>query len=128
MDTVLKVACIATSGALLALILKRHGAEYTLVVSVAAVGVLFSFVFGYVQQITDYWGSLSGEYPIVDTVSGPLMKTTVIAVISRVTAEMCRDSEQKALAAGVEFAGTAVSVVIMIPLINAVLGLITSML
>ena len=128
MDTVLKVAFIATSGVLLALVLKRHGAEYALIISVAAVGALFTFIFGYIQQITDYWRSLSAGYPMVDTVSGPLMKTTVIAVISRVTAEMCRDSEQKALAAGVEFAGTAVSVVIMIPLINAVLGLITSML
>ena len=51
-----------------------------------------------------------------------------IAIITRVTAEVCRDAKESGIAAFVETAGAAAALFVALPLVQAVLNTVTGLL
>ncbi|MGN1014879.1 MAG: SpoIIIAC/SpoIIIAD family protein [Butyricicoccus sp.] len=57
----------------------------------------------------------------------PVIKAVGISVLVRITAELCRDSGQGALAAKLELAGAVTSIAVCVPLIQQVFQLLGMM-
>jgi len=128
MEEILKVAAFALTGTIAALTLKKHNAEAALLVSIAAGILLLITALSYIKVVISFWEDLSRSVPVADTVSGPLIKAVGISVVTKITAELCRDGGEGALAAKTELIGTAACIVVMLPLLSSVLKLILSML
>ena len=61
-------------------------------------------------------------------VLAPVVKTVGVAIITRVTVEVCKDAGEGGIAAFVEIAGSAVALYLALPLVRAVLSAITGLL
>ena len=57
----------------------------------------------------------------------PLLRCLAIGVMVRITAEICRDEGERAMAAGTEIAGTVCGLITILPLIRQVLDLIAGL-
>ena len=59
-----------------------------------------------------------------ETLVAPVLKCLAIAVVTRFSADLCRDSAQHAAASAMEFAGTVCAVTTVLPLLMSVLKII----
>ena len=66
-------------------------------------------------------GGLSGQ------VVEPVIKTAGIAIVTRLAADFCREAQEGGLASAVELAGTALALVTVLPLMSAVLDMLTGL-
>ena len=57
-----------------------------------------------------------------------MIKTLGIGVVTRIAADFCRDAREGALAGVVELAGTVLALAAVLPLMSAVLELLTQLL
>jgi stage III sporulation protein AD len=58
-------------------------------------------------------------------VVAPVMKCVGVGIVTRLSADMCRDGGQSAIASGVELCGTACAMVVALPLIQSLLEMIS---
>ena len=58
----------------------------------------------------------------------PVMKTAGIAIVTRLTADFCKDAQEGGLASAVELAGTALALAAALPLVSMVLDLLVQLL
>ena len=61
-------------------------------------------------------------------VVAPVVKTTGIAILTRLAAELCRDAKESGIAAFVETAGAACALCAALPLLETVLDMVTGLL
>ena len=90
------------------------------VILTAALGALES-----VRALLDELAQLAGLEPAV---LAPVVKTVGVAIITRVTVEVCKDAGEGGIASFVEIAGAAVALYLALPLVRAVLTTITGLL
>lgn len=55
---------------------------------------------------------------------GVLLRVVAISLVTRITAEMCRDNGERAVGAKIELAGTAIGLLCAMPLVDKALALI----
>ena len=58
----------------------------------------------------------------------PVIKTAGIAIVTRLAADFCKDAKEGGLASAVELAGTALSLAAVLPLMGAVLDVLSGLL
>ncbi len=122
MELILKAAAAALLSAVLGLLIRRHNPEGALLLGAAcAIGIL-----GASLGILDGFSAL--RKLIRQSVGGegegflsPILKCLAISVVSRFTADSCRDASQNAAASAVEFAGAVCSLGTVTPLLLSLL-------
>ena len=121
----MKAAAAASLSAILGLLIKKHNPEGALLLgAVCSVGIIsasLGILDGFAslrKQLRTVMGG-EGEYLLA-----PVMKCLAISVISRFSADSCRDASQTAVASAVEFAGAACSFVVVLPLLLSILDMI----
>lgn len=128
MEEILKVAAVATTAALCAMVLQKNVQELGMVLALAAGTLILGFSLNAVQGIRDLMDTLAETAGIAPEVIAPVVKTVGIAVVTRITAELCRDAKEGGIAAFVETAGAAMALFVSLPLLEAVLATITGLL
>ena len=78
-----------------------------------------------VRALMDELGERAGLSPAV---LDPVIKTVGIAILTRISSEVCRDAGESGIAAAVETAGAVLALWIALPLLRAVLDTVTSLL
>lgn len=128
MTDILKIAAVAISAVLCAVVVKKQVKELALVLSLAAGAVILSAALGTLESVRallDELAQLAGMEPAV---LAPVVKTVGAAIITRVTMEICKDAGEGGIASFVEIAGSAVALYLALPLVRAVLSAITGLL
>lgn len=128
MESIIKIAAIAVAAALCAVVVKKQAPELGLVLGLAAGAVILSCSVtalesakALMQELAD----LSGLSPALLT---PVIKTVGISIVTKLTAEICRDAKEGGIAAFVETAGAAGALMVCLPLIKTVLNVIAELL
>lgn len=125
---ILKIVTIALTGVLLASLMKTVNKEVSIyVISATAIIIFFSIiikltdVFSFIENI--YNGITYGKefFPIV-------LKILAIAYITDLTAQLCKDAGEGAIASKVELGGKVVIFYAAMPIMNAILDLIKTLL
>jgi stage III sporulation protein AD len=124
MELVYKAAALSLISAVMSLLLKKQNPEASLLLGaatalwilIAGVGVLDGL-----GDVRDQVGRILGKG---ETLITPVMKCLAIAVVTRFSADLCRDSAQNAAASAMEFAGTVCAVSTVLPLLMSVLKII----
>ena len=123
-----EIAALAVAAALCALVVKREAGGAALVLGLAAGAVILGQVLGAAEAVRarmDERGERAGLSPAV---LDPVIKTVGIAILTRISSEVCRDAGESGIAAAVETAGAVLALWIALPLLRAVLDTVTSLL
>ena len=128
MSDMLRLAAIAVTAALCAAVIRKGAAELGLVLAIAAGAILLSASLDALSAVRDLMDLLSDTAGLSPAVVAPVVKTTGIAILTRLAAELCRDAKESGIAAFVETAGAACALCAALPLLETVLTMVTELL
>lgn len=121
MELMVKAAGLALTAALLNLLLRRRNAEMAAVLSITAVTVISLAALRYAQAFRDLTATVRSLLSGGESLLLPVMKCLATALVTKLSADMCRDASQTALASTVELAGSLCALGISLPMILQVL-------
>lgn len=128
MELLLKIAAGAVSAALCAAVLRRNGAEFAVVVMLAAGIWVMSIALQALGEVVSALSRLSRLAQIDAGLIEPVIKVVGLSVITRISGEVCRAAGEGGIAAFVEVAGTFLALAAALPLVNAVVEMVSGML
>ena len=124
MPLIWKIAAAAVTAAVLGLLIRRSNPELTALLSLLSVCCVLISAFSVLEGMNTLLSQVrrligeSGEY------TGPMLKCVAISIVTKISADLCRDSAQTAPASALELAGTVCAVAAALPLILNVLKLL----
>ncbi len=116
------------AGAIAALVLKKDIPEMALALSLGIVMVLAYLLMSAIEPVVAFIRELADMANLQDGLLIPVIKCVGIAVVTKIAADLCRDARETAVASVIELAGVCVSLYLTIPLLRAVVNLISSFL
>ena len=123
-----RIAVIAVSAVLCCAVLKKASPELGMVLALATGVLIILCVAGGLDEVRETANELVGRSGLEPELMVPVVKTLGIAVLTRITAEICRDAKEGGIAAFVELAGISLSLLIALPLMERALEEIGRML
>ena len=128
MEDILKIAAATVAAAVCAVVVKQRAQEVGLVLSLAAGALVLTMALGAVESVRALMDELGEAAGLSPAVLAPVLKTVGIAILTHISAEVCRDAKDSGIAAFVETAGAAVALCVALPLLRAVLDTVTGLL
>ncbi len=124
MEMATQVAALAAVGAVCAAAIKKQTPDVALVMTICAATLILTMAMTAFRPIRELMDALAERAGLSAAVLSPVIKTVGVSILTRVTAELCRDAGEGGLASAVEIAGGACALLVCLPLFEAVLGLI----
>ncbi|MBD5083934.1 MAG: stage III sporulation protein AD [Clostridiales bacterium] len=128
MSDIIKVAAAAVAAALCAVVVRRQSPEIALALGVGACALIVLYCSGALTAVVELVDKLAETGNLSAQVVEPVMKTTGIAIVTRLAADFCKGAQEGGLASAVELAGTALALAAALPLMSAVLDVLTRLL
>jgi stage III sporulation protein AD len=125
MNVLIKAAATAVAGAVLSLLLKRSAPELGFGLSVAVSLLAAALGLELLGELAEILDTVQSQTGLSAGVVAPVMKCVGVGIVTRLSADMCRDGGQSAIASGVELCGTACAMVVALPLIQSLLEMIS---
>ena len=127
MSDIIKVAAAAVAAAVCAAVVRRQTPELGLALTICAGAVILLYCSGALTAAMELMDKLVETGGLSALVVEPVVKTAGIAIVTRLSADFCRDAKEGGLASAVELAGTAFALVTVLPLMSAVVDLLTGL-
>lgn len=128
MEVMGKIAAAAVTAALFGTVVRRGSPELALLLTVTAGVWILTAVLDGLGAAAAMAERLAQLAQMDAAVAGPVLKTVVVALVTRITAEICRGAGEGGLAAFVETAGTILALTVALPLMAAVLTMLEELL
>lgn len=128
MTDILKIAAIAIIAAICAVVVKKNVQELGLVLALMAGVLILSYALGALQSVRDVLDMLADTAGLSPAILSPVVKTVGIAIVTHVSAEVCRDAKESGIASFLETAGAACALFVALPLVRAVLDMVIGLL
>ncbi len=125
---IMQIVGIGISGALISVILKEYKPVYAMCVGIVTAGVIFYFLLSEIYYIFQVVQTISDRLSIDSDYISIVIRLIGLAYVSRFGSDLCRDAGQNAIAQKIELAGKIMIVATSIPIITAVLNLLTGIL
>lgn len=123
----IKVAAAAVAAAVCAVVVRRQAPELALALTLSAGAALLLYCSGALTAAMELMDKLVQAGGLSGHVVEPVVKTAGIAIVTRLAADFCRDAKEGGLASAVELAGTVLALVTVLPLMSAVVDLLTGL-
>ncbi len=128
MENIGKIAALAVTAALCAVVVRRQSPELGLVLGLTAGAVILAYSSAALTEIVGMMHTLADTAGLSPAVLKPMVKTVGVGILTRLTAEVCRDAKENAIAAFVETAGACAALLLCLPLMESVLSMIEQLL
>ena len=128
MEGMVKVAAVGVTAVVLCAVLRRQNPELALLLGLCAGLWMLWSAAGALGAVVALMEELAQMAGLSEELLEPVVKTVALAILTQVTAEICRGVGESGVAAFVETAGTAFALVATLPLVRAVTVLIAEML
>ena len=128
MEVMGKIAAAAVTAALFGTVVRRGSPELALLLTVTAGVWILTAVLDGLGAAAAMAERLAQLAQMDAAVAGPVLKTVVVALVTRITSEICRGAGEGGLAAFVETAGTILALTAALPLMAAVLTMLEELL
>ncbi|MCL1806999.1 MAG: stage III sporulation AC/AD family protein [Oscillospiraceae bacterium] len=128
METLFKIFAIAVAGLALTVLVKKHSPEMGLLLGLFVAIAIFAAGFDAFRSVKDFLDSVLGETGVARETVVPVWKACVIAIVTKITAELCRDAKENAAASGVETAGAVLGLFVVLPLFSSLFSMMRQML
>ncbi len=126
MELFLKIAVCGLVGILMLQTIKKQNPEAALLLILAISVVILAAVFPVMRSIFSFIDTLCDTAGLSPAILTPIIKILGISILTKIGFEICRDCEAKAVGACLELAGAVSAVYVALPLLSAVIKLITS--
>ncbi len=123
----MKAAALALTAALIGIVLRRTNPEMTLLLSICTVVLIMGAALGFTKSFTELAQTVQRIFGVSETMIKPVIKCVAVAIITKMTSDLCKDSSQSAAASAVELAGTVCALCIIMPLLMSMLTAIGGM-
>ena len=127
MSDMIRVAAAAVAAAVCAVVVRKQAPELSLALTVCAGAVILLYCSGALTAAMELMDKLVAAGGLLGQVVEPVVRTSGIAIVTRLAADFCRDAKEGGLASAVELAGTALALVTVLPLMSAVVDLLTGL-
>ena len=127
MGSLIQVAVIGIMAAVLVTLIRRSNAELALLVSIAACVVTALMALRLAEPVISFFEKLETLSGLESELLTPLVKSVGIGVLTQLCAAFCADAGQSALGKLVELSGSILAIYVALPLLEAVLEMIRSM-
>lgn len=124
MELLIKVAAAAVIGSVLVLVIRKNNQELALLLTVALSILVLTLAADALSAVVDFIERLSSAADLQSGVVGIVIKTVGIAILTKISADLCRDSGQAGVASAVELTGSAAALYIALPLMETVLKMV----
>lgn len=128
MELMLKIAAGAVTAALCAVVLRKNGMEFAVLIMLAAGVWILNMAAGALSETIDALSRLVRIAQLENELVRPVVKVVGLSVITRIAGESCRGAGESGIAAFVEVAGVFLALAAAVPLINAVVEMLAEML
>lgn len=126
MDIVIKISAVALIAALCTLLIKSKNSEQVFLLGIAAAVVILGTVMRFMSDIAEFMRELIELSGISSAVFLPIIKCMGIAVITKLSFELCKDAGQAGIASAVEYAGAVAAVYTALPLLKTTINLLVN--
>jgi len=120
MESMVKVAAVAVTAAVLGAVLKKNTPELALLLALSAGLWMLAAVARGLGAAVALMEELTGLAGLSEELVEPVVKTVALSILTRLTGEICRSAGESGVAAFVETAGTVLALMVALPLIRAV--------
>lgn len=124
----LQLGALGITAALCALVVKQKAQDIGVVLALAACAVLMISILPAFEEISLMIRDMGEMAGLSEVIITPVLKTVGIAIVTKLSAEVCRDAKENSIASFVELAGAAAAILLAIPLLKMVLELIGGLL
>lgn len=128
METMVRIAAVGLTAAVLGTVLKKSAPELALLLVVAAGVWILTLTLDGLGAVAALMEELAGVSGLSEELLEPVAKTVALSILTRLTAEICRSAGESGLASFVEIGGTVAALVVALPLMRAVAVLMAEML
>lgn len=128
MESIFKIAVIAVIAALCAVVLKKNVPELGMILAILAGALIIAASLDGIEKVKGVMEALSDTAGLSPAILSPVIKTTGIAMITRIASEICKDAKEGALASCVEITGAIGALVVAAPLLESVISMIVKLL
>lgn len=122
------VVGISLTALILSLFLKDSNKTVSVILVLFAAALLFFKMLGSVSEITKTLNEIAGRAGELTSYIKLMFKVLGIALITQITADICRDCGETALAGQTEVAAKVIIVALILPLFETVVKIITGLL
>lgn len=123
-----RLAALAVTSALCALVLKKRVPELALVLSLAAGFLLLGGTLDALSGVRGLMDRLARTAGLAPEIWAVVVKTVGIGILARLAASVCRDAGESGLAAFLETAGAALALFTALPLVETVFDTLEALL
>lgn len=123
----LKMAGVVFCEILIYTLLRQYKPEFAPLSEIAAVVVIFFMLTDEIKEAFGVFDAFFSECGISSEYISVLIKVAGTAFITQLTADMCRDSGECALASKVEFAGKIIITAASLPIIKGFAGFVAQL-
>ena len=127
MELIVKAAALALTAALIGIVLRRTNPELSLLLSICTVVLIMGAALGFAKSFTELAQTVQRIFGVSETLIKPVLKCVAVAIITKMTSDLCKDSSQAAAASAVELSGTVCALCIIMPLLMSMLTAIGGM-
>ncbi|HJA63357.1 MAG TPA: stage III sporulation AC/AD family protein [Candidatus Intestinimonas stercoravium] len=124
MPDMLKLAAIAVTAALCAVVVRKSAAELAAAIALAAGAILLGSVLSALEGVRAFMDELADLAGLSPALLAPVLKTVGISILTRFAAALCRDAGEGGIAAFVETAGAVSALLVSLPLLRTVLDMV----
>lgn len=124
MELFLRCAGLAVVGAVLTLFTKKYSGEFSALLSIAAVILMFLFSVPFLKPVLAFLEGLKNTAKLGQGMYEPVIKTMGIGFLTEVGKNICEDAGEKTLGSALGIVGGVASVYVMLPLLQSVLNLL----
>ena len=117
---IFKIFAVAITGTVLYIFVKQHKPELATGVQTATILIIFMFVLSYAGAVIGQIKEIIENYNLKAEFLSPMIKALGIAVITQITADLCKDNGNTSAGAKVEFAGRIIIIAMILPMLKAV--------
>ena len=122
---IIKLCGIAAVGVVAYALLRQYKPELAVLSEIACAAALFFCVSGELTQITVFFEEALGASGADISFASVLLKVLGAALVTQFAADAARDNAQQALAQKIEFAGKVLILALALPVLQAVLQMIS---
>ena len=127
MAIIVKIAAVAVAGTVLSLVIKKNSPEMALMLTISLALIALYLAIDTIKGVTDFITSLASAAQISPGVLTVVFKTIGISIITKLSADVCRDAGQSSVASGIELAGSFAALYIALPLFKTVMDMIETL-
>lgn len=127
MELFLQTAAIAVITVVLTSLLKKTNRELALLLTLAACILIGVFFMRLAEPIVDFLSKLRNLAGLDKTLMTPMLKTIGIGFLTQISATVCADAGENAIAKLVEICGGVLALYVALPLLEAVLDMVEQM-